>query len=221
MNWTLSQLKQRVRERSDNESGGNISDTELTTYINHSIAALYDVLIQNFEAPYFLKETTINLVKGTETYALPADFYKIYAVDYKSGNNKYVTMQEFQLYERNFQFATNPFFITEQPLRYKLWDDSNIRISPADRISSGFTVRVFYIPVAPALSLDADTMKGFNGYEEFVVIDSAIKILTKQGLETNVLYAQKRDIERRIVEAAANRDIGKTGKVQLTDPDWC
>jgi hypothetical protein len=81
MSVTLLQLKDRSRQRADMENSEFVTDAELTIYINGSIAELHDLLVASYGSDYFLSSTTFSTVAGTESYSLPADFYKLMGVD--------------------------------------------------------------------------------------------------------------------------------------------
>ena len=48
MSITLAELRTQARNRADMESSEFVTDTELTDYINSSIAELHDILIQSY-----------------------------------------------------------------------------------------------------------------------------------------------------------------------------
>ena len=56
------------------------------------------------------------------------------------------------------------------------------------------------------------TMDWYNGWEEYIVIDAAIKMLGKEESDVGVLAARKKDIFMRIQSIAENRDEGAAAK---------
>ena len=84
---TESSLVTRVRQRADMESNNFVSDIEVQTYINGSIAELHDLLIQVYGQDYYVSSNTFTTTAGTDTYALStsagADFYKLRGMDAK------------------------------------------------------------------------------------------------------------------------------------------
>lgn len=60
---------------------------------------------------------------------------------------------------------------------------------------------------------DAATMDGISGWEEYVVIDAAIKAQIKQEADVNDLRVQKNEIKMRIESMAEGRDIGQASHV--------
>lgn len=55
-------------------------------------------------------------------------------------------------------------------------------------------------------------MDWYNGWEEYIVIDAAIKMLGKEESDVSVLAARKKDIFMRIQSIAENRDEGAAAK---------
>ena len=91
------------------------------------------------------------------------------------------------------------------------------------------SVRVWYIPTAQQFSsttpaTSTTTFDDINGYAEYVVLDAAMKCLQKEESDVSVLYAQKKDMKRRIEEAADNRDAGSPLSVSdiytANNPFW-
>jgi hypothetical protein len=76
-------------------------------------------------------------------------------------------------------------------------------------------VQLNYVPVATVLVGDADTFDGVSGWEEYVVLDAAIKSLIKDdGFEkVGVLEGRKAAIAQRIAGLALERDSGQGGHV--------
>jgi hypothetical protein len=67
------------------------------------------------------------------------------------------------------------------------------------------------------LSLTTDTFDGINGWEEFVIVDAAIKCMIKQELGTQELEKQKKDLIRRIEAMAPNRDADAPACIKDND----
>lgn len=61
---------------------------------------------------------------------------------------------------------------------------------------------------------DLDIFDGINGWEEYIIIDTAIKMLVKEESPTVAeLMAQKQNLIARIAIAAANRDAGSPKRI--------
>ena len=58
------------------------------------------------------------------------------------------------------------------------------------------------------------TFDGVSGWEEYIIVDSAMKCLQKEESDVSVLFAQKNALIQRIEAAAENRDAGEAECVQ-------
>lgn len=206
---TLADLKTRCRERADMVDSDFIEDSELLSYINASYAELYDILVSKFEDYYTLDPVGFTISSGN-TYNLPADFYKLRGVDL-SLNGRWIPVPKFNFQDRN---RTNR---TAYKQRYRIIGNK-LHISPTDNANG--TYQLWYIPAYTLLSLDSDELDGVNGWEEYVVIDVAIKMLAKEESSTTQLEREKDAMLRRITNMAENRDIDQPETVTDVDrPD--
>ena len=135
----LSDLRTLVRQRADQENSQFVTDEELRQYINRGYAELYDLLVTNATSEdYFLKSSTVTLVSGTQTYDLPADFYKLRGVDLNMGSDT------FPLRRYNFpQRDVGSRYSVPYRYRYHI-QGSSLRLTPSP--STNDTLTVWYIP---------------------------------------------------------------------------
>lgn len=190
-----------------------VTDPELDTYINASAYELYDLLVTAYGEDYYVATPYEFTTDGTnQTYALPSDFYKLLGVDLNitgTGNNNQntpITLKPFKFNERNKFSYQNIQMYRGTNLRYRLkGNDVYFNLVP----QSGQLCRVWYVPQMTKLVDDADTLNGVSGWQEYVLIDAALKMLAKQNLDVSVLAAQKAAMIKRINDTAANRDAGE------------
>ena len=208
---TLSSIKTQARERADMVNSKFFSESELNNYVNQSVKELYDRLINAGEY-YYLQSANLSVVSGDDTYALPADFYKLLGVDLvvdSKGNA--VTLRPFQFEQRNAYLFTPTWNIVGLSyLRYMVLGD-NIKFVPQP--NSPQQIRVWYAPLCSDLVNDSDTFQGINGWEEYVVVDLCIKMLAKEESDVSVFAAQKAALVQRIEEMKVMRDIGAPGRI--------
>jgi hypothetical protein len=135
----LSDLRTLVRQRADQENSQFVTDEELRQYINRGYAELYDLLVTNATSEdYFLNSSTVTLVSGTQTYDLPADFYKLRGVDLNMGSDS------FPLRRYNFpQRDVGSRYSVPYRYRYHV-QGSSLRLTPSP--STNDTLTVWYIP---------------------------------------------------------------------------
>lgn len=196
---TLGQLKTSVRQRADQENSNFISDSELTSYINQSHSALYDLLVTAYGNDYFASGPFQIVTDGTNSaYALPDDFYKLLGVDLVTGPGQSRTLRPFNFSERNVYGQ----------VRYRL-QGNNLLLSP--KPGSSLHLNLWYIPQPPNLTDDnTSTLTGVLAqYSEFIVLDSAIKCLVKEESDPSALLQSKAEIMKRIQDSATPRDAGR------------
>lgn len=208
---TLAQLKEQARQRADMENSDFVSDSELTSYINASLAELHDLLIAAYNEEYVMEEYLWN-ANGTDiSYALPADFYKLRGVDCRVGTDEWATVKRFNFNRRNEQQNSFTWNLLGVPfLSYRLVG-SNIRFSRLPDANMQF--RIFYYPRAVTLVNDTDTYDDVNAYAEYIIVDTAIKMLQKEESDVRVLGQQKMMLKQRIEAMAQNRDANEPESV--------
>ncbi len=212
MSITLLELRTRARRRADMENSQFITDPELTDYINSSIAELHDILIQAYDSDYAIAEAPpITTVSGQDQYDLPTDFYKVKGVDAKIDNNNYSTLQNFNFNERNRSNSFTIWNVAGLPhIQYRVLGNK-IKFSPIP--DKAVEIKLWYIPLATKLVADGDILDDINQFAEYVIVDTAIKMLTKEESDVTVLAAQKLALKRRIEEVANNRDTSNSDSV--------
>lgn len=217
MATTLLQLKTRARERADMVNSQFISDSELTSYINASYAELYDLLVQTYEDYYITGPTSFTLTSDDAgVYSLPSDFYKLRGLDFQSGGS-WIELYPYDWNTRNQENRTLSRYYTEGASRSYRLLSSNLRIEPDDGADG--TYRIWYVPSYTALSADTDNIDSMisrNNWEEFIIIDAAMKMLAKEESDTRHLVAEKAAVKRRIESAAGDRDIDQPERVSDT-----
>lgn len=209
---TLAEMRNQARQRADMVNSQFCSDSEINEYVNQSIAELYDILVSKFEH-YYIASSNITVVANTDTYNLPAAMYKVLGLDLDSTTSfvNPVTLKPFMFSERNrYSYVNSVLHGNLANLRYIL-QGTQVRVIPPPSMSG--VIRVWYIPHQTKLVLDADTFDGINGWEEYVVIDVAMKMKIKEETPIDGLMAQKQIITGRIEAMAANRDATEPSRI--------
>jgi hypothetical protein len=218
---SLTTLQARWRQRANLEGATIfITTTEEIDAINESIAECYDVIRAAFGQDYYTSSSTFNTSGSTDTYTLPADFLALNGVDIQWSNSIILTARPFMNTERN-RYKWYPGWIYTQPVFYRLggtlggtFPNGSIRFIPAP--SGTYSVTLWYVPTPTKLAAGGDTFDGIAGWEEYVVLDVAIKGATKDGDWdlVNALKADKMAMKARIEAMAGMRDQGQPDRVQ-------
>jgi len=207
MTVSLSEMRTRVRRRADMERSTFVSDAEINQYINDGIKTLYDLLVQKFGQDYYtIVAPIVPFVSDQLEYDLPADFYKETGVDLQLDSNSFITCKPYMHVERNrFNTILSRGVLAYQSTFYKIYSNK-IYFTQSPGSSSAY--RLWYIPKAVQLTTDTDTFDGYNGWEKYVEILSAIDCKEKEESDTVALERQLARIEKRIEDASTNRQAG-------------
>jgi len=208
-NVTLSSLRDQARKRADMENSSFWTDAQVNTAINASLKRLYNFLVSTFNDEYYVTSEDISSVAGQGTYSLNASFFKLLGIDVGNGASptQWFSLEKFAFAERNTR-RDHTWAIHDY--RYRLWG-STVKVIPTP--PGGLTFRVWYIPAMTELSADGDTADGVSGFEEWVVLDVAMKMLRSEESDTAELAADKAEMEQHIKEMASPRDANSPASV--------
>lgn len=206
---TLLSLRDRAKKRANLENSDFVTDTEWNEYLNYSISELRDIITSKAGDDYFASSQDISLLNNSETYPLPDDFYKILWVEILSEDGYYYKMKRFEVSEKNNYIIFNSFV---PDIRYRLRGDELI-FAPLSAIG-GRSARLWYVPLLTELSSDSDSLIGFNGWDEYPVLRSAIMALEKEEQDTSSLSMRLDQLRLRVEAMAENRDQGQPMRIQ-------
>lgn len=182
------------------ENSNYISDSEWNGLINQSYSELYDLLIAALPDYYYSSSTEV-IASGASSIALPSDFYKLRGLDFRISSDDHITLYKYNFERRNLK---NRSIIRGAPYREYRIMGSNILIEPSDRAPGTYVLH--YVPAYTTLASDTDTLDGINGWEEYVIIDAAMKARIKEESPIRDLQYQKDQMMARIKTLGAERD---------------
>lgn len=212
----LSALCTRTLQTANLEGAGDfIPPPELIDYVNGSIAEWVDeVRGTTWNGTYSRSKASITTTGNQQTYKLPPDFLTLLSVDvFVSGANApMISAIAYQEEERN-AFNNYPVMFgwsVSNPIFYQIQGDY-ISFIPVPQ--GTYSVRLNYVPTAPVLSDPDDDIDSINGWEEFIVLDAAIKCLTKAGeVEMIQELKDRRERQRQRIRALAPRRDQQTAE---------
>lgn len=208
----LDALRVSVRQLADMERSRFIQDAELTRVINRALWALDD-LLYSLWTDYRL--TVLPFTFSADTYALPADFYKLRSLDVLS-DGEWCELKRAMWKERND--LRNAKGLRPSANRYQLTNGNQLRLLPG---TGGHPIQAeaSYYPQRPALAADADTVTYPHGWEHAGELAAAIYCLTKEQRDPGTLPALLAAERQRITEAAPELDGNDPQRVVVTDVD--
>lgn len=209
---SLSTLRSKVRQRLELEDSGYLQNGELTTYINASIATLYNAVVAAYGGDYFAKSQSISTVAGTEQYAVAADFMALIGVKLNYSGSQYPLRQA--TFDELGQASTVWTDISAPKYRLR---GAYIVFTPIP--NSVQSITVWYVPTPSVLSADGDTFDFVAGWDEFVVADVCAKVQVKQDSDPAAFLQSKAEYLAFIFANAPKRDAGEpAGVIDVTAP---
>jgi hypothetical protein len=213
----LGQLRLQAQQRADRVGSNFLTLPEWNENITNSYKELYDLIAQKFGDDYFIAFPYTYTTSGTidpnyqaQVFPLPINFYKLILCEVAlnpQDPNSWVTLKQYQRIQQNLWNFPNVYtFYGITNLRYRL-TGTQLQIVPI--ASAGQTIRIWYIPRPNTLMQDTDLVDGISGWEEYIIIDAAIKALQKEESDIQVLALQKAAIIQRLESAAANRNVAE------------
>lgn len=202
---TLADLRLSSQQRADMENSTFLSTPEWTSNLNASYAELYDILVSRFE-DYYIQKILFTIAPGADTYTLTSGFYKIRGLDYSngSGSERWNTVGKWQFADRNkINKAITRDLSGLYDRNYRVMGQQII-ILPADKAPGDY--RLWQIPRFTPLVSDGDVLGDVLDFEEYVIVDAAIKALIKEESDVQALMMIKQQLKERIEAMASNRD---------------
>lgn len=219
MSITLAEIRQQARQRSDMLESRFVSESELTSYINNSLAELHDILIGAYSEEYVMEDVVFDTTINEVDYDLPdgsnydeaQKFYKLRGVDGRINQDSWFNIKRYNFNRRNEDQNGYAYNLAGIPyLEYRIVG-SKIRFNRTP--DPGTQIRLWYYPKCIVLVNESDSYDDINGYIEYVVVDAAIKMMQKEESDVTVLMAQKAALKQRIEDMAQNRDANEPESV--------
>lgn len=200
---TVSDLITQIRNISDMERTQFVEDAELVRYLDKSYRKLY-MLIDDANAGYFETSSSLSLVSGQESYALPADFYKLTGVDLILSTDQVYTLKNINRNERNinkniygtaFGYGRAGYLIRNQ----------NIVFVPIP--DSSYSVTIRYVPDPTSITTTAQTLiLTPSVVVNYLIVDVAIRCVGKEESDVTELVNERALLTEQIMRAVASQD---------------
>lgn len=199
-------LQEYTRLRTATANNQTITDSELQTYLNMSMATLDLILCTDYED--YRLTTYLATIGGINIIPTPPDFFKLRAVDFGSPG-AWVTVYGFGLQERNrYSNPIGNMFAPygNQAARKVRVMDRKIYVEPQN-ISSG-QYQIWYtpkfMPLVNNTDLLADDMDT-QAFIEYAVASTGVKIYNKLNLPVDGFASEMKYYEDMVRNGAANR----------------
>jgi hypothetical protein len=210
----------QARQRLNIEKDESITDDELVSYFNSSLAELFELVSESFE-DWFTTRFTFTIASGDDGYVMPPEFWKMLRLDKSmsgsaAGSDWYTINERSPRDENLFSSPINNAFFgsTSGYIR----EGNRIRPLPASQQAG--TYRAVYYPAPQDATLATDIVVGPPGlhWEEYAILDVCLKCALKQETDPQGFILQKVSLIERIKKAAAQRNAGMPAPVPLSSP---
>ncbi len=181
-----------------------VTDTEANALINKGYKELYGHLIRHgMHRAESVEEITAD---GSETYPMPDDFYALLTVHRVEDGHGYLLARHDHRQRPRTELGGVP------ATSYRVIG-STITFDP---IPESGTYEVRYVPIPGTLTDDDDTVDGVLGWEEYVVLYVAVKLLQKEGSHqaAAALQSDMRELMSRIQDEAHAAEMSEGQVVQ-------
>lgn len=212
---TLQSLIDDARARADMFDDPNVTDADLTLWINQGIAELWDMLAKADPDQLYLS-TTITTISGEAEYVVPADFYQVRGVDVVV-NGTYYPLPPLTFQERIGPSANMIGFFGEPMMRYQVrrrglsGASTRLFLDPPPR--QVYSVVLHYVQSPPLLVATTDVFDGSAGWEDYPVIFAASVALERQERSSAAQRADLAKLQKRITSMAAMKDHGEEPRI--------
>ena len=217
---SLDTLRTKAKQRADMENSDFVSDTEWATYIQDSMGELFDLCIEGAGEDWFTNATTAqNTVAGTASYTLTppsGTIYKIVLVQTVfNGVTRPIRRAVGVIGFQTNLLAGQSGWADEQTTFYrtthKQGGDVEITFYPTPDSERPF--QVIYVPSPTDIDNGSNLFQGFSGWDEYIVVDAAMKALEKEESNTQALMMRKAQLRERILHHAQTLNMGEGASI--------
>tara|TARA_R100000742_G_C4274730_1_gene94855 strand:+ start:453 stop:1184 length:732 start_codon:yes stop_codon:yes gene_type:complete len=229
----VTDLGVRARDLADMTNSSFINDAELLRYINSAYRTWYDLVVSAFE-DYYVSANPYQFTVGSDglfdyngVLTGSNQIYKIAGVD-KSGqgsSDSYFPLKPTSWRHRNSSNSMWSLWDRQPAVTYRIFKNQ-IRFTPQSSAAGNY--QIWYVPVAPQLVYDTpvadvsvSSIDAYNGLENLLIVDVAIKMLAKEESDVQFLVMERERYETKMKEMLVDRDIGSPQKIEDSQsPTW-
>lgn len=201
---TLAQLRTSVQVRGNYEGSADITPAVLLEIINDALEETYTPVNASDDDYYVKLGTAFSLVVGTDTYAVPTDFYKLRKVEILVSTGRWARLLPVPIdgNQRISQWG-----LPGKRYRYRL-SKAGLTLYPVP--ASTDSVRLYYTPLAPQLAADGDTVTFDFPIEQKLVLHIALRdCYQRQDLDTSTIDGKIAQYRDQLRTAADSHDDGE------------
>lgn len=206
---TLATLQANALSRCDAVTDQNVTTLELTGLCNYAWGKLYDILVKSNEN-YKLSSFPFTTATGTASYPLAVDHYITKGVDAQLQNSvQPVSVNRFEFSERN-KFGIIPLpaaGVSPVSAGFEYEEQGNNIVFIPGKVLAAIPITVWYYPVPAPMVNPTDSIDVVGlGWDEYVSLYAAMKILQKQESDCTVVLQELAQLEKSITARSSRRN---------------
>lgn len=200
---TAAVLKAEVQGVGQLENSTDITGSVLLRFVNDALAETRELLVGAWE-DYYTTSANQVLTPGTDSYALPTDFYKLRKIDLALGGGRFAKLRAHDL--SGSQFYGPPTAVAGR-YRYRM-QAGNLVLVPS--VTTSDTLTIYYVPLITELVADGDVMTFRVPLEHKLFLQIALfQCLERQELDTSNVERRIASLTQKVIEASADRDASE------------
>jgi hypothetical protein len=224
---SLAKLRGLARLYADQRPGGAdafVPDTDggvpsvgsVNDLVNLAVAEFWDLLVAARGQDYGISASALAIVANTSVYSLPSDFYEAKAVVLEWSANDHEPVDDIDRVEDRPAYNNYRNWAAWAPKGYRLLA-TQIEFLPTPTIA--VTGRLRYVPTAPILTNDGDTVDCVNGWEKLPALRVAMELRAIEEMPFSDLERLFEREKERIMEMASERQAATPKQVQDVAPE--
>lgn len=224
---TVSNLIGSIKVQAGLSGASTPVDSEVVDMINSSYNELYGLMVTTYGDQYFLSSSNITTSANVDTYALP-DNFKVVGLDLLDAATSitFTKLDRFNFQERDkfSRSTTAPYFNSiyfgnrGKAFEYDI-EGENLKLIPTP--GNVAYLRLWTVPNLTYFSGTTTESANFkNGWDEYIVVDCAMKIKDSYDWDSSVLQGRKMALLQRLRAEIPNRNSGDPMQIMSKRNRW-
>lgn len=212
----LGQIRTSLTIRGGFENSSDLTSTVLNEIINDALLETYDILVEQWQDYYTILGSNTSLVSGKDSYSLPSDFYKLRKVEIAidSTLTKWRKLRPADLSDstrhQDPSVCKRYRYRMQSPIGPGAGSSEGPLVLMPVPASSTETIRVWYIPLGPQLTVDTDTVVFDVPAEIKLVLNIAYRdCLIRQDLDSSAIEREIEKLSANLRRAGDSRDAAE------------
>lgn len=220
---TMQDLINQCRQRLNIENSDHVTDNELKSYMNYSLAELYEILVFANEQ-WNIKRISFTTTNSVDGYKLPEDFWRPLVIGKltDSSSGTYYPLSRINIRDESY-------YNSPRLLNYGGASGYDIEVRDGYHylklvpfVNSAGQYNAVYYPHFQDFNFNDEVVIGQRGqkWTEYAIADVCLKVCLKDETDPSGFIMQKQAVKDRIAASASARDAGQAEPPPQALPWW-